>query len=156
VNRKALDELKQQIPLLDYLQGQDWRPVRTLSGGRWMGLCPLHRDHEPSFLVDPNKNLFYCFGCGCGGDVIRFAELYHQVHFPQALTLLREWRGLAPLLNAVFDFYRVQLQRYNVPIAYLDQRGIYSPGVIEHMRIGYAPGGCLRSWLTQRVRAPLG
>jgi len=71
------------------------------------------------------------------------------VYFPQALTLLREWCRPAPLLNAVFDFYRMQLQHYNDPITYLDQRGIYSPGVIEHMRIGYAPGGCLRSWLTQ-------
>ena len=46
-----------------------------------MGLCPLHDDHKPSFLVDPHKNLFYCYGCGRGGDVIRFAELYHQVKF---------------------------------------------------------------------------
>ncbi len=70
-----------------------------LGRGRLMGLCPLHEDHEPSFLVDPHKNLFYCYGCGRGGDVIRFAELYHQVKFPQALALLRQWRGLAPLLH---------------------------------------------------------
>ena len=74
VNRQALDELKRQIPLLDYLQAHQWRPARRLSRGRWMGLCPLHRDHHPSFLVDPNKGLFYCYGCGRGGDVIRFAE----------------------------------------------------------------------------------
>src|SRR5947207_3252061 len=88
----------------------DNRPAtssRALSGSRWMGLCPLHTDHKPSFLVDPNKNLFYCYGCGRGGDVIRFAELYHQV------TLLRQWCGLAPLMNAVIDFYCIQLQRYN-------------------------------------------
>ena len=100
MNRKVLDELKQQIPLLEYLQAQDWQPARALSRGRWMGLCPLHTDHKPSFLVDPNKGLFYCYGCGRGGDVIRFAELYHQVNFPQAVTLLRQWCGLAPLLNA--------------------------------------------------------
>ena len=76
MNRKALDELKQQIPLLDYLKAQEWKPARVLSGGRWMGLCPLHTDHKPSFLVDPHKSLFYCYGCGRGGDVIRFAELY--------------------------------------------------------------------------------
>ena len=55
VNRQALDELKQQIPLLDYLQAHDWQPARPLSRGRWMGLCPLHADHKPSFLVDPSK-----------------------------------------------------------------------------------------------------
>jgi DNA primase len=149
VSRKVLDELKQQIPLLEYLQAHDWQPSRALSGSRWMGLCPLHSDHKPSFLVDPNKNLFYCYGCNRGGDVIRFAELYHQVNFPQAVTLLRQWCGLAPLLNAVIDFYRIQLQRYNEAVIYLDQRGIHSSEVIERMRIGYAPGRCLRSWLTQ-------
>jgi DNA primase len=149
VSRKALDELKQQIPLLEYLQAQDWQPARALTRGRWMGLCPLHTDNKPSFLVDPNKDLFYCYGCGRGGDVIRFAELYHQVNFVQAVALLRQWCGLAPLLNAVIDFYRIQLQRYNDAVVYLDQRGLRSSEVIEHMRIGYAPGRCLRNWLTQ-------
>ena len=79
MSRQALDELKQRIPLLDYLKAQSWRPVRRLSRGRWMGLCPLHNDHKPSFLTDPGRNLFYCYGCGRGGDVIRFAELYGSV-----------------------------------------------------------------------------
>jgi len=149
VSRQALDELKQQIPLLDYLQAHDWRPARTLSRGRLMGLCPLHEDHEPSFLVDPLKNLFYCYGCGRGGDVIRFAELYHQVRFPQALALLRQWLGLPPLLRETTEFYRMQLQRHSEAVAYLYERGVRSPEVIEHMRIGYAPGGCLRAWLTE-------
>ena len=149
MNRQALDELKQQIPLLDYLQAHDWQPARPLSRGRLMGLCPLHADHKPSFLVDPNKNLFYCYGCGRGGDVIRFAELYHQVKFPQALALLRQWRGLPPLLHEAAGFYRMQLHRHGEAVAYLYQRGIRSPELIEHMRIGYAPGGCLRGWLTQ-------
>src|SRR6266705_182876 len=102
---QALDELKQQIPLLDYLQAHDWQPTRQLSRGRWMGLCPLHSDHKPSFLVDPGKSLFYCYGCGRGGDLIRFVELYHQVKFPQALALLRQWRGLAPMLREAAGFY---------------------------------------------------
>jgi hypothetical protein len=55
VKREALDELKQHIPLLEYLQAHDWQPARALSRGRWMGLCPLHTDHKPSFLVDPTK-----------------------------------------------------------------------------------------------------
>ena len=150
MSRKALDELKQQIPLLDYLEAHDWRPVRRLSRGRWIGLCLLHEDHKPSFLVDPSKSLFYCYGCGRGGDVIRFAELYHQAKFPQALALLHQWRGLTPLLHEAAGFYRMQLHRYGEAIAYLHQRGVRSPKVIEHMRIGYAPGGgCLRRWLTQ-------
>jgi DNA primase len=149
VKREALDELKRQIPLLAYLQAYDWRPVSQLRGGRWMGLCPLHQDHHPSFVVDPNKGLFYCYGCGRGGDVIRFAEIYHEVRFLQAVALLHQWCGLAPLLKGVANFYRLQLHRDGAAVAYLDQRGIRSPEVIDHMRIGYAPGACLRSWLTE-------
>jgi DNA primase len=149
VSRQAIDELKQQIPLLDYLEAHDWRPVRRLSRGRWMGLCPLHVDHKPSFLMDPSKNLFYCYGCGRGGDVIRFAELYHQLRFPQAVARLREWLGVASLLEQVRNFYRIQLHRHPEAVLYLHQRGLRSPEVIEHLQIGYAPGRCLRAWLMQ-------
>jgi DNA primase len=149
MSRQTLDELKRQIPLLDYLQAHDWRPVRQLGRGRWMGLCPLHPDHNPSFVVDPDKGLFYCYGCGRGGDVIRFAEIYHQVTFPQALALLRQRRGAAPLLQEATDFYRRQLHRHSEAVAYLRQRGVRSPELIEHMQIGYAPGGCLRAWLME-------
>jgi len=134
---------------MSYLQALDWHPARPLSRGRWMGLCPLHRDHKPSFLVDPRRDLFYCYGCGRGGDVIRFAEIYHQVKFPQALALLRQWHGVGPLLRETARFYGIQLHRHGDAVAYLYQRGIRSPEVIEHMRIGYAPGGCLRGWLMQ-------
>src|ERR1700732_3002166 len=96
-----------------------------------MGLCPLHADRKPSFLVDPSKSLFHCYGCGRGGDVIRFAEIYHDVKFPQALALLRQWRGLAPLLQQATDFYRLQLHRHNEAVAYLHQRGVRSPELIE-------------------------
>jgi DNA primase len=103
----------------------------------------------PNFVVDPSKGLFYCYGCGRGGDVIRFAEIYHEVRFPEALSLLRQWRGLMPLLDETARFYQLQLHRHGEAISYLHQRGIHSPELIEHMRIGYAPGGCLRGWLME-------
>jgi DNA primase len=143
----AADALKQQISLLEYLQAQDWKPARRTAGGRVMGLCPLHDDHRPSFLVDPNKNLFYCYGCRRGGDVIRFAELYHGARFPQAMALLRRWSGVGSLLEDVTQFYQVQLPRHSEAIEYLYQRGLRQPEVLEEFRIGYAPGRCLRSWL---------
>jgi DNA primase len=149
VNRMALNELKQQIPLLEYLQAHDWQQARPIGFGRLLGLCPLHADRKPSFLVDPNKNLFYCYGCRRGGDVIRFVELYHQVEFPQALALLHQWRGLPPLLHEAAGFYHMQLHRHGEAISYLHERGVRSAELVEHMRIGYAPGGCLRGWLTQ-------
>ena len=101
---------------MDYLQAHDWHPAWPLSRGRWVGLCPLHEDHKPSLLVDPNKNLFYCYGCGRGGDVIRFAELYHQVKFPQALALLRQWGGKESLLHEAARLYRIHLHRHEEAI----------------------------------------
>jgi DNA primase len=77
-----------------------------------LGLCPLHPDHQPSFLIDPSKNLFYCYGCGRGGDVIRLAELYHGVRFAEAMALLRDWSGLGSLLPDVAKFYQLHLHRH--------------------------------------------
>jgi DNA primase len=145
---QAAELLKQQISLLDYLQGQGWKPARRSAGGRLMGLCPLHPDHRPSLLVDPNKNLFYCYGCGRGGDVIRLAELYHGVRFLDAMALLRRWGGSGSLLPDVASFYQMQLHRHAEAVAYLLQRGLHRAEVIEELRIGYAPGRCLHAWLT--------
>jgi len=143
----AAETLKQQIPLLEYAEGQGWKPVRRIIRGRLVGLCPLHADHKPSFLVDPNKNLFYCYGCGRGGDVIRFAELYHGVRFHEAIALLRRWYGVGSLLGDVSKFYQLQLHRHPEAVAYLNERGLHEPELIEELGIGYAPGRCLRAWL---------
>jgi DNA primase len=145
---QAAELLKQRISLVDYLQGQGWKPTRRSAGGRLMGLCLLHPDHRPSFLVDPNKNLFYCYGCGRGGDVIRLAELYHGVRFVDAMALLRHWSGRGSPLPDVARFYQMQLHRHAEALAYLLQRGLHRAEVIEELRIGYAPGRCLRGWLT--------
>ena len=151
----AVDELKQRIPLLEYLQAQQWQPARRIARGRVMGCCPLHDDRRPSFLVDPHKNLFYCYGCARGGDVVRFAELYHGVRFAQALALLRRWSGFGFLLEDTTRFYQLQLHRHPEAVEYLQQRGLCRPEVIEEFRIGYAPGRCLRAWL-MRLGYPLG
>jgi DNA primase len=143
----AVDALKQQIPLLDYLQSQNWKPVRRISRGRLMGLCPLHAEQQPSFLVDPAKNLFYCYGCGRGGDLIRFVELYFAVGFRDAMTLLRS-PNRESLLKDVVSFYQIQLHRHPEAAHYLLSRGLQQPQIIEELAIGYAPGRCLRPWLT--------
>lgn len=143
----AAELLKQQIPLLDYLVSQDWQPARHIARGRLMGLCPLHADRKPSFLVDPGKSLFYCYGCGRGGDVIRLVELSHNISFGEAIRLLRHWCGMGSLLSDATQFYQVQLHRHPEATAYLTQRGVQQPELIEQMRIGYAPGRCLCAWL---------
>ena len=82
-----------------------------------------------------------------GGDVIRFVELFHGVPFGEALAVLRRWSGAGSLLSDVIQFYQLQLQRHPEAVAYLAQRGVHQPELVEQMRIGYAPGGCLRAHL---------
>jgi DNA primase len=126
--------------LLDYLQQRGWKP--TLDRGREeiAGLCPLHRESRPSFYVNRRKQVFYCHGCGRGGGI---AQLRHWLEglVPQVED------NTAELLEAAYSFFERQLQRCPEARAYLRQRGIYDRAVIECMRIGYAPGACLRAYL---------
>ena len=57
-------------------------------GANYMGLCPFHAEKSPSFSVSPGKQLFHCFGCGVGGDVITFIRQYENYSFNEALALL--------------------------------------------------------------------
>ena len=73
--REDLEELKQRLSLLEYLQRRNWTARRVGSRPEFVGFCPLHAEHRPSFYVNARKNLFYCHGCERGGDLIRFVEL---------------------------------------------------------------------------------
>lgn len=170
--------LRRRIPLLRYLEQQGWKPTAYSESDEVCGLCPLHRDSRPSFYVNRRKDVFYCHGCGQGGDVIRLAELLHGMDFRAALAslgtpaeeerehrrlmnarktdpvaaggeLVNDWgpRPALALWNDACDFYQHHLQRNLEAQGYLRRRGIASPEVIERMRIGYAPGGCLRAYL---------
>lgn len=145
-----LEQLKQRLPLLEYLQRHNWtaRPAGTPQ--EFVGLCPLHRESHPSFYVNACKNLFYCHGCGRGGDLIRFVELFLNLPFRQSISHLRQ--ELAPasdseLLEQTVAFYQLQLQRYSEGGQYLEQRGLHHSATIEELGIGYAPGGNLRRHL---------
>jgi len=107
---EAASILKQQVPLQRYLESQHWKPVRRMAGGRLLGLCPLHHDRKPSFLVDPAKNLFYFYGC-------------NGVKFSQAMALLRASFAGGSLLKEVANFYRIQLHRRPEAVSYLCSSG---------------------------------
>jgi DNA primase len=141
--------LRRRIPLLGYLEQHGWKPAAYSESDEVCGLCPLHGDSRPSFYVNRRKDVFYCHGCGQGGDVIRLAELLHGMDFCTALAALGEaGEGTEKRLwNDACDFYQHHLQRNLDAQCYLRRRGIASPAVIERMRIGYAPGGCLRAYL---------
>ncbi|MGH9632774.1 MAG: CHC2 zinc finger domain-containing protein [Bryobacteraceae bacterium] len=147
-----LEQLKQRLPLLDYLQRHNWtaRPAGTPQ--EFMGLCPLHRETRPSFYVNASKNLFYCHGCGRGGDLIRFVELFRNLSFRQSIAHLQ--RELTPasdaqLLEQTVAFYQLQLHRCVEAAQYLEQRGLRDPVCFDELGIGYAPGGNLHGYLAR-------
>ena len=145
-----VERLKQQFPLLDYLRRQNWVARPSGSQHEFVGLCPLHQETHPSFYVNAQKNLFYCHGCGRGGDLIRFVELSLNLSFRKSLAHLQ--RQLPPasesaLLDLTAAFYQLQLHRHPEAVRYLSQRGLRDPDLIEQLGIGYAPGGTLHRHL---------
>jgi DNA primase len=87
-----IDELKSHADIVQVVQERV--PLRR-SGTAWKGLCPFHGEKTPSFQVNGDKGFFHCFGCGVGGDVIKFIELYDKVAFPEAVRQLAARAGLA-------------------------------------------------------------
>jgi DNA primase len=86
-----IDDLKSQADIVQVVQERV--PLRR-SGTAWKGLCPFHGEKTPSFQVHGERGFFYCFGCGVGGDVIKFVELYDKVTFPEAVRQLAARAGL--------------------------------------------------------------
>ena len=86
-----IDDLKSHADIVQIVQERV--PLRR-SGVTWKGLCPFHGEKTPSFHVNGDKGFFHCFGCGVGGDVIKFVELYDKVAFPDAVRQLAARVGL--------------------------------------------------------------
>jgi len=151
-------EIAERLSILDVIS-----PVVSLqkSGKSYKGLCPFHPDKNPSFVVNPERNTFYCFGCGAGGDIYSFFMKFHRMTFPQALEELARRAGL-PLerkegvlssqergkhqagvaLNALASrfFHETLLKSKDAEPArqYLRQRGI-DPSIVSLYAIGYSP-----------------
>ena len=138
------DATQKQIPLLDYLQQHGWKIVRDHGREEVAGLCPLHRETRPSFYVNRRKQVFYCHGCGRGGGLARLIRWLELA--PESTP---GWPADEPLLEQTYDFYQRQFAHSDDARAYLAWRGIHDRAVIDQMRIGYAPGGCLRGYLAR-------
>ncbi|HLX09563.1 MAG TPA: DNA primase [Thermoanaerobaculia bacterium] len=139
------------------------------AGRRYQGLCPLHKEKTPSFSVDPVQGLFYCFGCGAGGDAIKLHMLASGDDFPAAIEALAQRYGI-PLpartvraggtperdlegaLGAAARFFAAQLRQSAAAQRYLAGRRV-SPELIERFGLGYAPDSfqALIDALTPRV-----
>ena len=127
------------------------------AGKRYKGLCPLHKEKTPSFSIEPDQGLFYCFGCGQGGDAIKLHMLLSGDDFPGAIESLarrygiplptvreargkREERDLEGVLARAERFFREQLAAAEGPRRYLAGRGIPQE-LVERYRLGFAPPG---------------
>jgi len=138
--------------------------VMEKTGKDFQGLCPFHSEKTPSFTVSPSKQIFYCFGCGTGGNVFNFLMKYQGMTFPEAVKKLAQRYGIGIPDHAVSPeqkqkmYEREQLIRINKEAAYffynelkqnrankeasayLSHRGIKQE-IIDKFLIGFAPQG---------------
>ncbi len=88
---ELVEEIRSGNDIVDVISGY----VRlTKKGSTYFGICPFHNEKTPSFSVSPNKQMYYCFGCGAGGNVITFLMEYENYTFPEALEVLANRIGI--------------------------------------------------------------
>ncbi|MGB9977298.1 DNA primase [Thermovenabulum sp.] len=153
----VIKEVQSRVDIVDLVS--DYVKLKK-SGENYVALCPFHSEKTPSFTVSPKKQLFYCFGCGTGGNVFTFVMKKENLNFPEAVRFLAEKYGLEireyddgisgsfRLKREIYninkiaaDFYHdVLLTKYEGEKAkdYLKSRGI-NIQTIEEFTLGYAP-----------------
>lgn len=133
------------------------------TGANYSALCPFHQEKSPSFTVNPDKQFYYCFGCGSGGNAISFIMDFDRASFVDAIEILAQQLGLSvpqvenpqlekiqkqkrsiyDILGSISDYYQQQLRYHpqkKKAADYLKQRGL-SPDICQQFAIGYAPPG---------------
>lgn len=151
---------------LDIVEVVDRRVKLKKTGKNYSARCPFHEEKTPSFSVNPEKQFYYCFGCGAGGNALSFVMDYENVDFPQAVESLASSAGLEvprepsrggpgqdqrdqgnkPLYNLmeqVASFYQQQLRSHpeaKRAIAYLKERGLTGQ-IAKKFDLGFAPPG---------------
>src|SRR5689334_19219712 len=159
-----LDEIRAGVDVVDLVG----RFVNLRKAGQnFKGLCPFHAEKTPSFMVNPKKGIFHCFGCGVGGDIFGFLMRQDRLSFPEAVRVLAKQAGVAlpedrgpaaagesgreelyRVMEAAAAFYVERLWSAGGERAreYLDKRGI-APEVARRFGLGWAPEG----WETIRA-----
>ena len=88
---ELIEEVRSKNDIVDVISGY----VRIQKkGSSYFGLCPFHNEKSPSFSVSPGRQMYYCFGCGAGGNVFTFAMEYENLTFPEAIEFLAERSGV--------------------------------------------------------------
>lgn len=155
-----IDEINSRVRLVDIV-GETVQLKRQ--GNRYLGLCPFHQEKTPSFTVDPERQLFYCFGCQAGGNLFGYVQKRENVNFVEAVKILAEQAGiplpdqrghvdegrlhkrqqLFDLIEAAKDFFSYQLKNHpqgKYARQYLIKRQL-AEDTIASFAVGYAPAG---------------
>jgi DNA primase len=154
LNDQVIATVRSAADIVDFVS--QVTPLK-LAGKSYKGLCPFHREKSPSFTVDRNKGLFYCFGCGTGGDVFKFLVLTERFTFPEAVEHVATRYGIElprrrkanardnekdDLLTVIDDaseaFHQALNWTPNAAEDYLRQRGV-SKEIVTKYGFGYAP-----------------
>jgi DNA primase len=152
----TINEIRGRIDLIDLVS--DYVPLKR-AGRNLKGLCPFHQEKTPSFIVSPDKQIFYCFGCHQGGDLFGFLMKTEGLTFPEAVEKLAQRAGVKleqshPSSNIssdekenLFQANRIAAWHYHENLkkspaaekarAYLTQRGVTS-AEIERFRLGFS------------------
>ena len=88
----AVEQIKQRLDLVEFIR--QYVPHLKKAGKTWKACCPFHKEKTPSFTVDSEKNLFYCFGCQEGGDIFDFLMKIEHISFHEALEKLAHMAGV--------------------------------------------------------------
>lgn len=126
---ELIDEIKNNNDIVDVIS----QYVHLKRSGRnYFGLCPFHNEKSPSFAVSPDKQIFHCFGCGVGGNVIHFISKIEGINFRESIELLAERANIVlPKLENVGDNKTQELKekiyQINKEIAYFYHENLYKP-----------------------------
>jgi DNA primase len=168
ISTESLERVKQAVDIVEVISAHT--DLRR-QGTRWVGLCPFHEERTPSFSVDAQEKLYHCFGCGVGGDTIKFVEEKEGLGFAEAVELLADRYGvelereredpraeakrqhrrrLSELLDRTASFYAAYLwdsDEAGQAREYLGGRGL-DEEVLRAFGVGYAPS----AWDTVLLR----
>ncbi len=166
IPRAFIDDLIDRIDIVEVI---DHRVKLKKSGKNYSACCPFHDEKSPSFTVSPDKQFYYCFGCGATGNALSFLMEYERVPFPDAVENLAKLAGLTvpreevtdpkqrerqqaqeqarntlySLMESASNYYQQQLRENNTrekPVNYLKNRGL-SGQIAKDFGVGYAPPG---------------
>jgi DNA primase len=157
MNTKISDDLVEEIKKKNNIVDVISKNISLIKQGKnYKGLCPFHNDTSPSMIVSPDKQIFKCFSCGAGGNVINFVMDYEKISFSEALKKLANNVGIEANVGAIkretinpeqkeylkYSNEAATLFSYlmensdNEALNYLQSRNIDS-AIIKYFRIGY-------------------